>query len=366
MMKKLFFSFLIFVSAVFYAAAVPGADHYMKDFPGEYVFYEDNSFSRKSYIGFLTYGEKDFAVRYFAPPAKELPAKNIEILFSLNPEKDYIDLTGELFVTPISQEDTEIVNYIHDLIYELGSRRKKAGQISPFVAADKSLNPKVTYVSGPMFMDTGFRSKEEFVQFGGEVFVYYDYYVPFFNIKKIESNSGEPLLTAIASGVLKSSDDKSFSNFQPVEAKVSKDLHSQKIKSPKVKPVSVEGTSISLDENWSAAEVADNIFFHGEAAMLAIHSIKKAESEMFIKSALLSSAETFVPWDKISIIQNEEKISVHSLNWGKDKTFAVTTSVLLKSDKFDENSAALMTLVVNEADWNANRKYYSKILTGWK
>ena len=75
--------------------AVPGTEHFIKDNSGEYVYYEDFSFNRKSYVGFLTYDEGTFAVRYFAPATETLPYKNIELLFTIDTSKDYIDMTDE-------------------------------------------------------------------------------------------------------------------------------------------------------------------------------------------------------------------------------------------------------------------------------
>ena len=175
-MKKLLLAICSIFVMVLNANAIPGVNPFIKNQSGMYVYYRDYSFNRESYLGFLIYDEGTYAARYFAPGSDKDPPKEIEILFTIDPKKDYVDLTGERFLTPIVQEDTDVINYIHDMIYEFASRRKKAGDISP--DAEKNPGANLILKKSPSYMESGFISKEDFNQFGGEVFVYYDYTIP--------------------------------------------------------------------------------------------------------------------------------------------------------------------------------------------
>lgn len=357
------FLFCIFAMAVH---AVPGTEHFIKDNSGEYVYYEDFSFNRKSYVGFLTYDEGTFAVRYFAPATETLPYKNIELLFTIDTSKDYIDMTGERFLTPILQEDTEIVNYIHDLVYEFSVRRKRAGLISPEVEKDKTQNPDVQYVESSNFMDSGFFKTETFDQFGGKVCICYDYLVPVFNIKKIESSAGEPLFVAVASGILKSSDDRSFSDFKIIPSANNKKVHKAKIKKPKTAVFEVEKTKLTLDENWSKAGQLQNMFFYGDAAMLRVGIIDANDFYLYLKTALLSSSESFLPWDKISVVKEKNRITVYSTNYAGENDYRVVNSFMISNSLLDKTENALLSFSVSVADYESNRKYFSDVLKNWK
>ena len=115
--------------------ALPGVIPYLEDVSGEYVFYRDYSFKRDTYIGFLYYNETTYAARYYSPATETLPAKNLEFLFTVDASKNALEMTGERIlmekcIGQIEQSDTDLINYVHDLIYEFASRRKKAGEIS--------------------------------------------------------------------------------------------------------------------------------------------------------------------------------------------------------------------------------------------
>lgn len=365
-MKKHFLP--VFVFCLFSAAvqAIPGVSHFIDDFPGEYIFYEDFSFTRKSYIGFLTYSDGAFAARYFAPATETLPYKNIELLFSVDAKKDYVDMTGEQFVTPILEEDTEIINYIHDLIYEFSTRRKKAGEISPAVEADASKNPGVKFVKSTNFLESGFSKTERFDQFGGDVCIYYDYLAPIFNIKKIVSNSGEPLFVAVASGILKSSDDRSFSEFKITEPAKKLPVHKVKNRKPAKKIFEFENMKLTLDENWSNASQLQNILFYGDAAMIRTSAIAGDEMYLYLKTVLLSSSDSFLPWNKISIIEENNRLTVYSTSYSGKNDYRVFNSFVRSGGRDSGGEAMWLSLSVSVGDYEKNRVYFSNILKEWK
>lgn len=364
-MKKFFLSLLL-TQILLPLMALPGVDFFIPDNPGEFIYYEDFSFNRKSYIGFLTYDENTFAARYFAPATKDEPYKNIELLFTIDSSKDYIDMTGERFITPLLPEDTEIVNYIHDLIYEFGSRRKKAGEISARVQNDPSLNSNVKYFDSSNFIESGFVKAETFNQFGGEVLVYYDYLSPIFNIKKIESNSRKPLFVAIASGILRSSEDRSFSDFSVVKESNNKTVHNLKNKVSKPVKVELEKTSITLDQNWAQAGNIKNVFFCGDTAFLRTELISEQLFYIYVKTALLSTNKLYTPYEKISFVRSDNRFTIYATNQTGENDYKVITSIMLKNDKLEKGENSLIVLTASTNDYLKNQKYFAKLLKSWK
>ena len=131
-MKKKIFSLFIFVFIISnFIFALPGFKPYLKDVSGDFVFYKDYTFKRESYVGFLMYDEGTYCARYFAPKNEEKPAKEVKILFTVNTDKDFMELTGEKIISGRQADDTEVINYLHDMIYELNARRIKAGSVTP-------------------------------------------------------------------------------------------------------------------------------------------------------------------------------------------------------------------------------------------
>lgn len=363
-MKKLLLAICLIFVMVLNANAIPGVNPFIKNQSGMYVYYRDYSFNRESYLGFLIYDEGTYAARYFAPGSDKDPPKEIEILFTIDPKKDYVDLTGERFLTPIVQEDTDVINYIHDMIYEFASRRKKAGDISP--DAEKNPGANLILKKSPSYMESGFISKEDFNQFGGEVFVYYDYTIPIFNIKKIIDNSRKTVFEAVAAGRIKSSADKSFSSFRPLEANWTP--IQKKNKKEKSFTAEIEGTKINLDEGWSnkmgdSEAEFQNIYFRGNDSLLSI--FKLDEKFLFTDSLMtvILSENSYTPLNSISISEEGSRITVYSTSID-----AETGRVYERIFIFRENSGSKHILFLNllKSEFESDRKYYLNILKTWK
>lgn len=197
-----------FPAAVFFSApgasALPGFSPSVKDVPGEFVYYQDRTFERESYIGFLMYDEKTYSARYYAPSDKKAgkPELNVTIYFTVDPAENHIELTGEKIISSRTPEDSEIINYIHDMLYELSARRIKAGDIPDKAAVH-----------------------DDFMQFGGSVTVFYDSCVPLFNIRRIESASEKIEFSVVTAGQLRSSEDKTFAEFKGFPKNSTKKKH---------------------------------------------------------------------------------------------------------------------------------------------
>ena len=122
-MKKICFLFSIFILSISASFALPHVNSSVPDFSGQYVYYKDTSFERESYIGIVYYDESTYGLRYYAPAtgkgSKFQPEKNIHILFTIDPDMENLELTGERILTSITPDDTDLVNYIHDFFYEM-------------------------------------------------------------------------------------------------------------------------------------------------------------------------------------------------------------------------------------------------------
>ena len=200
-LKKTFVSlFVIFVIAIS-AFSLPGFEENLPTESGEYVYYRDFTFAKETYIGFLYYSEDSIGVRCFSNGNFD-----VTILFSMDKSKDYIELTGERIVTQVTPKDVEIVNYIHDMVYELSSRRKKVQNEFLTLKEEKDSITKQFVVD------------QDFVQFGGQVQLVFDGSIPVFNLESItDIYSTKVLLKAVTMGILSDSADTSFEKFAGFE-----------------------------------------------------------------------------------------------------------------------------------------------------
>lgn len=349
------------------AFAMPGVPY--TDNSGDYVYYRDYSFNRESYIGFLTYDSGTYAARYFAPATSELPPKNVELLFTVDPEKDYVDMTGERFVTQPEQEDTEIINYIHDLIYEFASRRKKQMPISSVSFDTGSAKAGRVWEESSVFMNSGLRVSEDFSQFGGSVFIYYDSRIPITGIKKIVSNSQQILFEAVCIGRITSSEDRSFSDFQIPHEEIKEKTFSHKYKKPKAVTYKVAETKITLDENWTSvasdgdtdSDANKNLFFYGDEAMLYVLRNAASNEQKDSIIMIVQTAGNYIPLSDVSIVKDKEQVTLSFRSISGDsayKRFFITREI--------NGEMVMLNLVVNEKQYESNRKYYRNILKNWK
>ena len=354
--------------------ALPGFTPYIKDIPGEYVYFQDKTFERESYVGFLTYDEKTYEARYFAPKNEKakLPEKEIKVYFTLNPDADHVELTGERIGSNITSEDTEIVNYIHDMIYELTARRIKAGKIAP--------NSET--VEGIDFMHTGIRVDDYFPQFGGDVTVLYDFLVPLFNIKLIESNSAEAQFFVVTCGRISSNDDTSFDSFKGFPAKYSDKNHKfKKNKKAESKIFTMEdGQSIALDTNWTQS--MENLWLLGDAALVSMGTIPENAvvqvenspkvSPFIIRQLLLSNSTSYTDWKSIyienyaSYVRNDLNSSSYTVRTMIYQPSSANLTKNIKVISKKESGYCFFTLTAFDNIYRKNERYFNDILKSYK
>lgn len=371
-MKKKIFSSFIFVFIISnFIFALPGFKPYLKDVSGDFVFYKDYTFKRESYVGFLMYDEGTYCARYFAPKNEEKPAKEVKILFTVNTDKDFMELTGEKIISGRQADDTEVINYLHDMIYELNARRIKAGSVAP-----KDVDFSDDDVP---FLRQGKIVADEFMQFGGDVKVVYDYVVPLFNVKAVYDYSGDAKFEVATIGRLTSSNDNSFDDFAGFaelenigkDAKKKSDV-AKKIKVSKKDVVinkTEDGQVIALDSGW--ARSMDNLWLRGNDAVISAIKVSKdfgAENELqadlgfMLKQFLINASSVYRDWKSLFVDFDDEDIKFQSLVYQPGK---VTRNFVLIESEDESDDCAIMTLSVFENVYKKNSKYFNEILDSY-
>lgn len=255
MKKKIVLFAILFNAVICSLFAVPGAKSFIQDQSGDYVYYKDGTFGRESYIGILYYDEATYQVKYYAPndSLNHLTEKEISIFITVNPNADHWEMTGEKIDSTImpDTDDVDIVNYLHDIMYEFAARRIKAGDVTSSI-----------------------EKEEEYAQFGGNVTICYNPIIPLFNIMDIvpTDNSKEPVkFYCCTFGTLKDSNDKAFDNFKGIPKSTVLKTNTQKAKKAKKKAYHFNGRSLTLDSKWD--QVMDNVWLYGDDAIATISQI---------------------------------------------------------------------------------------------
>lgn len=347
MKRTILFSLL--VSCIFFSAfAVPGIATPIPDQAGEFVYYKDSSFNRESYVGVLTYDQSTYQIRYYAPTDKEnlLVEKDISILLTVNPEVDYWEMTGERILSTIlpESEDVDLVNYLHDILYEFSARRGKVD---------------FTY-------DTSFTHNEDYAQFGGNVCITYNLIVPMFNIESITDGDGNAVMKCVTIGQIKDSTDKSFENFKGFPAEPEYKKTAAKSKKEKSLSVSYGTQKITLDKSWSQA--MENSWIKGDDAFLTLTSVPKVSdsdtlSQAYITRMMLESRQgayikyEISPWTSI-----ENGFSLYSESYQPDSDkYIATFRLFTKTDTgFD-----YLTMSAFKQTLKAQEKYFNSILKSY-
>lgn len=377
-MKKIAAFFTILFLAVS-AFALPGFIPFFQDESGEFVYYRDYSFNRESYVGFLTYDDATYELRYYAPFDKELnlPEKEVTLLLSVNPASDFMDLTGERFLTNITSEDTEIINYLHDLMYEFNIRRCNTLDVTPY---------SNDYVTTKNWWDNGYSCYEDFSQFGGDVKIYYDVMVPLFNIKKIVNNRNEVLFKVATTGRILSANDTTFTSFrgfngglaegQTINSEGSKKSDNKSVsestlkikKNAKKADYKSGNISLTLDANWEAS--AENMWWLSDRAYIAVSTLPKSSMTTAIylfylnRRLIQSTQNTYVDFSKLELSSTDSGlVKIHTVIWQPENKTNMVSEKFISSSSSDESSSLdYVVFSAWENDYTANQKYFDSLL----
>ena len=339
--------------------AFPGINAYCPNASGQYVYYRDYSFDFEAYVGFLCYDEGTYAMRFFAPqyPMENAPVragkatgfpKSIDILFTVNPDIQHTELTGERFLSIIESSDTEIVNYMHDLVYEFSARRRAAGQVTETLQV-----------------------QDDFDQFGGTVTMEYSFDVPIFNLKQICSKDGNPIFQMITAGALVSSSDTSFSSFEGFPAPL-KDIQRKFTSKHKKSNTEIKynDQSILLDDQWSQA--ADNMFFLGDVAVLVMSDFPASKDsstesilDSFSRVLSLGTQNSYAVWNNRKIEKTKKSLSVE-ISYFLPKENAVSRDFKIITKNQKSESFSVISLTVFDNAYKTNKEYFDSILKSYK
>ncbi len=349
-MKK-FITFIITAIFPFMIFAIPGTVQYIPDISGEYVYYCDRTFKRESYIGIITYDESTYQIRYFAPVDKEnqLPEKQVALLITIDPEANFWKMTGEKIVYSVlpDSDDADIINYLHDILYEFSARRIKEQAVESFSV----------------------ESTQDFEQFGGNVKITFDATIPIFNIRTIQSQSGEKVFECLTTGKLKATDDTSFDNFKgfpPINDKVKY----KNIKKQKENKITFEGHSLILDESWE--QKLDNFWtFENESIIVfsVIPQVNKDKNKdaLYIIRKILTNENKVYPNRADAVFEydddkNHYKIAIWNF-LSENNDYVRNVMVLTKNakDGFD-----FFTMATYKNAYLKHKSYFDKIEKSYK
>ena len=335
-LKKTFVSlFVIFVIAIS-AFSLPGFEENLPTESGEYVYYRDFTFAKETYIGFLYYSEDSIGVRCFSNGNFD-----VTILFSLDKSKDYIELTGERIVTQVTPKDVEIVNYIHDMVYELSSRRKKVQ--NEFLTLKEQNSP----VTKQFVVD------QDFVQFGGQVQLVFDGSLPVFNLESItDIYSAKVLLKAVTMGTLSDSADTSFEKFAGFEfTPLVKEVVKNKKLSRKEQKL-FEETKQVYDSSWQKVDsmpgefkTLGDVALYWEFPLEIIQDTSAQKSsetvfDYFARNNRLSTNGTYVylPESSVTVKKTESgktiQLSKMMIYFPEDDKYSLNYKILVESNGF--------------------------------
>ena len=350
-MKKTILSIITTILLTTSVFALPGFTSFIPDSAGEYVYYRDTSFTRASYIGILGYDDSTIQIRYFAPQddAAMLPAKEIAILLTVDPKADFWNMTGEKIISTIlpDTDDTDIVNYLHDLLYEFSARR-----IS-----------QVAVESGKEIVD------QDYAQFGGKVALTFDARIPLFNIRTIANEKGEKVFDCVTIGTIKSSEDKSFEAFKGVSAPkpaVTKETR----KATKSKVCKFENRQVTLDEDWE--QKMENFWTLGNDSLITMSILPKVAenkvlNDLYVERKLLESTEgSYTDFQncEITYTQAKDSYKIVSTSYFPESNINVCLTKLLTRNK--EGGFDYFSISTYQAAYLKSPSYFDKIVKSYK
>lgn len=296
---------------------------------GEYVWYADATFKRASYVGFLYYNENTLSMRYYAPldTGKGLTEKSIDLYVT----HDGGTLTGERVIGATDDDNIAIVNYLHDLFYDLCSVSAGAQDLNVF---------------------------------GGKSVVEKDDMVPVFSIKRIKGADNKVLLQIVTVGRLSSSDDKSFTAFRGLPISQGGKSKGKKIKARKTAKgsdtveCSAGAMRFALDSAWHRS--MDNMWMLGDDAVVTVAELSGVKSEedmaLYAKLLVTSRGDAYIDWRTLKAEKGEGLYRIECVTLG---TPAMRTFRIMQG-------GILFSLTANDAAYQANKAYFNAITASFQ
>ena len=349
-MKKLI-SLVIFIFSFFSVNALPGFSPYIADVPGDYVFYRDYSFNTETYIGFLYYGSSYQAKLITLEDKKnKTPEKSVEIYFTVDESKDFLEFTGEKVISLPNSEDILLVNYLQDLVYEFSKKRIKA----------QSVDKKNVLRDKKDFLYSGFVQNENLEQFGGEVKIIYDWAVPLFNIKAIKNYSDQVQFVLATVGRISTSENNDFENFKGFGT-VPKKSKLKLSKNAKKNQVNFENLTLTLDNQWNQA--MENVWFLGEKAVVVLSkiSLKDKNLDFIFRQMLINPQKSYYNWNNFVISDFEDSFTIDATVFDAEKNKNSKNLIKVVKNPENESEYFLFNSSIYFDSYLKNEKYFSSI-----
>ena len=355
--KSIFKNLLAGIFAVFSvsaASAISGVNQIVPDNPGQFVYYKDSTFTRESYIGVVYYDDSTYGFRYFAPAVNDKknskPAMEMQVFITIDPSKDFLEFTGERVEPyPRSQEETDLINYIHDFAYEMFPRRKKI----------ENLNSVTTV-------------RQDYMQFGGEVNLQYNPIVPVFNLEKISTLDGTVVLKLVTAGQITSSDDTTFSGFKGIPSKITDSSHKFKAgKRIAENKISIENsdsssTEFMIDAQWEQkTSVVWSLENCAVISNVAMNFKETPENLTLLRRIVLGAQNSYPLWELMKIDDSDKSnISVNQVFYNSESESF--TYDFKKISELNEKSKNLFSMTVYAGAYSSAKQYFDKILSSFK
>lgn len=330
--------------------ALPGVKQYIPDSSGEYVFYRDSSFKTETIVGFLYYNDSTYAARLYSPANAKAKSveKDIVVYINIDPAKAGLELTGEK-ITGTVEGNSDLVNYLHDLLYEFTSRRQK-------IVMETNAVQSV---------------KDDFLQFGGNVTVKYNPFIPVFNIEEICAADKNPVLRVETAGILSDSSDSSFTDFKgvnglPKDKKrvFKKDKHSTEVEV-------IGGTQkITLDTQWQQS--MENLWLLGDYALLSVNEMAMPKDlggtekafDMLQNRFSRGTTHSYAVWQQSKITRTDKCLTIVNVFYQPDSG-NVTRDFKVITAKSDGN-LAMLVFTVFDGVYQKSRFYFDTILKSYR
>lgn len=339
--------------------ALPGFKPFLPDLNGEYVYYKDNTFERESYIGLLCYDENTFQLRYYAPKSSNLPEKIVATLITVDSSQNFMDIVGENVIEAdySSEEDVDIVNYLHNLMYDFSAQRISLGELTPQTE---------NYKNNISLQENGLKVSADLPQFGGDVYINYDCVIPFFNVKQISNPDGKVLFECVSLGKINSTEDTSFDRYVKIPESGRVKLNSVKPKKSKKMECSAGNQKITLDESWE--HKSEIIWVQNNDAIISLATYQKPKDNVpqlyfqyiLIRLLLETKSDNIIDYASSEVIftENGFRINATSFMPSASKTYYTIKYLTLN----DEGDYDFMSFAATKSAYIQKCSYFDKIL----
>lgn len=348
--------------------AVPGIEAYLPDIAGAYVYYRDYSFTDEAYVGILQYDETTYCIRFYADSLQGSSAPyTMELYFTLGQaESGKPEMTGERVIASPARPD--IVNYLHDIVYEFSARRSAvpAASLSQSAAKFFTGNAETPFDESALL-----RINEEYPQFGGSVYVHYAFFVPVFNIYGITAENGEQRLELVTAAVLSAAEDSSFFDFAGIPQNPQDTARQFTLeKQPEQLEIRDEHQTFTIDSQWKLA--APGMWLLGDAAVLTYSSAQTGLAEeqipdyaaYMLRTMLLGTQGAYPDLRTIDIRAAKDSFTIET------RTYLPTGAAVSHSSKqfsvTQSGAACLFDLTVFDSVYSANMPYFTGILDTYR